>query len=711
MASVTASIADFHLDSEWTVKSGAVTSQPTTVTATKQVTISGIPSGDKVTSAALTAATGNPLTGGTLKINGASAALNSSVSIDLSITGNGTYTVTFTFKANGSGSMSDGRHFATLSITGATVTVVHETPVDPEPDPDPETYIESEKLICVYPKKETSFLSNGTAVLEPVSCVVREVAAGEYELEMDHPLDPYGKWTLLTDEAVIRAPVPPTEIPEVTIPAVSVWQVKSGITTPLYSKLPSYTSSGSPMDTIARNPTAYLWDSGRLYKGGAYCTVSTGGTGYDVYIALAAMPAGISPTMDPPDYNYHWSRVGHISNGRPDTGSGGVYDPGKIAETLQGGEMITKIADYNGTYMQVRSLRSVVGYVAIADCELTADAATGQVIPARSIKTQLFRIYEHGSDEDTGLYHVKARHISYDFTGNSLFDCQIEEADPASAVAIMQGALMFDDDRLIACDITGEKVSADWSFHNPVIALLDPENGLAKKLQARIIRDNKDYFILDNSNPRQGVTLEYGNNLTGVEWNSNIDKVVNRVVPIAGDGDGGYVYLDELFIDSGAADEFAVVRTQILHCDYSVGDKMKMPDGTEKTLTREDVIEKMRTDARDRFDRDSADASLFTLDVEFVLLGDTEEFRQYRGLQTLCLYDRVKVKTRTGVDASVQMTGYEWDCIRRRYNSASFGRVYAAMNRGVYGWQMPSNSITYTKLSAGLISKLKGSAE
>ena len=63
-------------------------------------------------------------------------------------------------------------------------------------------------MICVYDKTNTAFEANGNAVLTPISCTVRQVAGGNYELTMTHPIDPDGKWAHLVPDAIVRAPIP-----------------------------------------------------------------------------------------------------------------------------------------------------------------------------------------------------------------------------------------------------------------------------------------------------------------------------------------------------------------------------------------------------------------------------------------------------------------------------------------------------------------------
>ena len=63
-------------------------------------------------------------------------------------------------------------------------------------------------MICVYDIGNTAYDRNGDVVLLPTDCSIRMVAGGNYDMTLEHPMDPDGKWMHLKEEAVIRAPVP-----------------------------------------------------------------------------------------------------------------------------------------------------------------------------------------------------------------------------------------------------------------------------------------------------------------------------------------------------------------------------------------------------------------------------------------------------------------------------------------------------------------------
>ena len=119
----------------------------------------------------------------------------------------------------------------------------------------------------------------------------------------------------------------------------------------------------------------------------------------------------------------------------------------------------------------------------------------------------------------------------------------------------------------------------------------------------------------------------------------------------------------------------------------------------------------MLKEAQEKFSVDKVDVPTFTLDVNFMLIGDTEEYKQYRGLQIVNLYDEVRIQTgQSGITATEQVIGYEWDCLVKRYNRISIGKLNSIRFR-IPGYQMKNGSITYEKLSQGLLNKLAQRSE
>lgn len=63
-------------------------------------------------------------------------------------------------------------------------------------------------MIKTYKSDETNFDSLGLGALQPTDCTVEEELNGLFELEMDHPFDPGGKYKRIENENLIMAPTP-----------------------------------------------------------------------------------------------------------------------------------------------------------------------------------------------------------------------------------------------------------------------------------------------------------------------------------------------------------------------------------------------------------------------------------------------------------------------------------------------------------------------
>lgn len=700
------SIQDFDLTSFWTNSGGAIVYGPTVASASKSIVVSGIPEGSTPTAAAFSASFGSPYTGtDQLKVNNQSVGLGQqSVPLTATSSGNGTYTVNFLFQALGLASLSDGDHSGTVLVSNPTVTITYTVTEEEEEEEEAEEALEANTAaqIAVFAKDATDFTTNGLAVLSPFSALVHEVAGGEYSLTLEHPMDANGKWALLTEEMLIRCPVPEKWTPKITMPAAALWQV-TATTTPLYSVLPTWTKAETPVDEIRKNPTNWEWRTGVEYPAGYYVTFQNG-IWVSRYVNSSVYPG----------YTDAWEFVTDVSISGGSTPSDEyIYDPGTVAETLSQGETVTFVADYNGTYMRVRSLRGVTGYVNRSDCAQTGSASGQTVIQPRHIVAQVFRIKTVQVNHDIRTVSVYCEHLSYDFGANRLYDCQMDSVSPATAIGILQGATVNPDSRIIATPLTEPAITADWSWGSPLSSLLDPDSGLVPQLRAQLVRDNADFFILFNGAPAAGTPLRYGQNLQGVSWNRAMENVITRVIPRGTQADGSTLLLPEVFVDSDNINDFALIYTEVLDCGCQVGSTVKQADGTEKTLSLSDCYTIMRTKAQNRFAVDQADAVTVQVKVQPLLLGDTEEYAQYKGLTALHLYDAVPISVPSAsFSATAQVSEYTWDAApgRRRYTSIVLGQVFSFGGRTVAGYNLADGAIDYRKLSPGTIKKIRSLA-
>lgn len=332
------------------------------------------------------------------------------------------------------------------------------------------------------------------------------------------------------------------------------------------------------------------------------------------------------------------------------------------------------------------------------------------IVPAEQATEQCFRIYSVAVDTANHEVAVEARHISYDFMGNMCGRLPTQMGTyVVNALAKMRNALFTPDDRILATNITRRVNLGDRSFVNPIKFLLDPEYGLVQRARARLVRDNNDFYLLGNDEPAdRGYEIAYGKNMTGISWSKSTDEVITRIVPLGEDADGKTLLLPEKWMDSPRIGEYPVVHTGTL--TVSDAKEVVVDEDDEETpseditpMSKEECYALMRQAVADEFAK-GCDLPDLTLEIDFIHIGDTEEYRQYRNLERVFLYDLVRIRhAPTGFVAKAQVSGYEWNALTRRYNSITVGNVFAVESSAVAGYQLTEGAVTATKIAPGSV--------
>lgn len=720
-------ISNFSLASTWSNNaSGAIVSGPSLAAQTIAVSVEGIVVGSRIQSVLIRATTGNT-TGGARVLDvhfsdfeGEPARMTPQTENEVGLTSenilteDGTYNLVFRFQDNGRTGMSEGTHTQSMTFSSVSLVVKYLTDVQPTPGPIPPprpTRTDApENAITLHDGLTRGLI----AVLHPSECVITEEAGGEYELSMTYPMD--GVWREIVPERIIRAPVPHMHIDAVMAQSVTMWEVTpvDGTTkVPLWKIVPTvYTKKNSGAESVTG---LFNWDSTKSYTAGWHVI-------YQSRVYVCAHDTGTShiPPVGAEQSGYYWSYVSTVEEYAEQHSQGGgtiVRTAGEKIEDLNEGTKMVKLGDLDQKYMLVRATTGKMGYIEKAKCTELQESSSidTTIIPEHDIKRQYFRIYGTSISSDDHTVTVNARHISYDADMLRLKECATVEASAAIAVQMLQqcyimtAASMQDEDisaedRIIATDITDGKITADWSWASPISAICDPESGIVSQVRARLIRDNDDILILSNDRTTNGAVIKYGVNLIGVTVSVDNSELVTRIIPVGKAEDDSKLYLPESYMDSEHIYDYPLIRYEVLEVSAKVGQEVEQPDSMEKKkYTDEDVFAKMREEGQKRYDKDFCDLPQMTVDVEFLLLGDTEEYRQYRGLQRLNLYDLVRVQhEQMGIDVALQVSGYEWDAIMRRYNGITLGNPWEYGSGTVSGYQIGSRAISERALSPGL---------
>jgi hypothetical protein len=120
-------------------------------------------------------------------------------------------------------------------------------------------------------------------------------------------------------------------------------------------------------------------------------------------------------------------------------------------------------------------------------------------------------------------------------------------------------------------------------------------------------------------------------------------------------------------------------------------DEIKIDEST----TYEQACAMLRLAVQKLYNEKHIDEPFFNYEVGFMFLGDTEEYKQFKGLLNLNLGDRLKIKhQRLNIDLNGRMIAYEFNCLTKKYNKIELGTIKKDINMTI---KQTVSSINYTK--------------
>lgn len=534
-------------------------------------------------------------------------------------------------------------------------------------------------MICVFDAGNENYEGNGDTVLMPTECRHTQAAAGRYDLTITHPLDPYGKWTHIVEEAIIRAPVP-----EETIETAY-----SGMDVDVYT----VNGNGTALRSGASEPvqiTYSAWAAANDYSVGDKVTFAYGINHKNYQCVKFDAEDTIGRNRLPPSSSW-WAPIADMTSGAP------------VLLTMKAGTELYFVEDAGSGWYKMSTRYGMEGYVKSSQVTYSRHLTPSETQP-RTIRTQLFRIRTVNIDSKNRTVTATAEHVSYDMRGVLVKGVKISRRNPAQSLAWIEEGCMMGYPGTIATDMTSDddgSYTGEFNGKNLVYALLDPDKGMVGSFGAMFRRDNWDVFVMRKTETDRGFRLRYGKNMLGVTWNRKSDSLVTRVVPVAKAADGSDFFLDNdgaQWVDSEYIDDYPVIRMEWLRVNGQVG----KDDGTESATnwTETTLRAEMQRRAEERFSVDKADRVIHEVTVDFEQLGDTEEYRTLKGLETALMYDKVLVINETvGLSVSAEVVEIEYDCIREKIRALKLSNVNAYGGKNVAGFNVINNSITGDKLT------------
>ena len=323
-----------------------------------------------------------------------------------------------------------------------------------------------------------------------------------------------------------------------------------------------------------------------------------------------------------------------------------------------------------------------------------------------TITPQIFRIYETTKNLDS--ITVSARHITYDLNYDICHWLVGAENSVSLQYAINQilACGYTDTSRFnVYTNVANEKIGGRYRAKTIIGAYLDSEDGVCAQYNVCMVRDNHDMYFLHDPGINRGVRLQYSKNLTGITFKSSDDEVITRIVPIGEYENGLELGIGDTvatqYIDTPNASKYPIKHVCYYKCDNA---KVGQKDTNGGKVTIEIARARMRKQAQELIDN-GCDVPKIEMEVEFINLGDTVEYAQYKNLENAFLFDYVLVQHPDfDIDVTARIVEINWDCLLDRMDSVQIGSVGETIaNTGVASWQIPTG-FSGSKIGNGTIS-------
>jgi phage minor structural protein len=363
-----------------------------------------------------------------------------------------------------------------------------------------------------------------------------------------------------------------------------------------------------------------------------------------------------------------------------------------VISTYKNGSEVIVLSTSNSSWYEVTAPDGCRGYMmsrylVYVRTEGKTSGVAAQFVKAKQLRDQPFRIYR----VTPTLTEVKvyARHIFYDLLDNMIYSYKPSgSVAGAAAASAVLSQCQSDHKFTMHSDLSAKQKEIAFENTNPIEAILGDE-GIISKYKAELARDWYDVYLVQRVGKDTDVEIRQGKNLLGVSYDIDESGVVTRIVPTGEDDDGNILYLPEKYIDSGNAGAYAHMKWGHL----PVSDAKESDD-----MSRNAVYAKLRQAANEEFDN-GCDLPTVTLDVDFINVDDTAEYKDFRILHSIYLGDSVRVVVpKLGLTVALRMTQYTYDCLLKKYTKCTLGSA----TEGVEG-----SLVSASQLAAGSIGNIK----
>ncbi|NOW93081.1 phage minor structural protein [Clostridium beijerinckii] len=172
---------------------------------------------------------------------------------------------------------------------------------------------------------------------------------------------------------------------------------------------------------------------------------------------------------------------------------------------------------------------------------------------------------------------------------------------------------------------------------NLLSAIIGSENSVLSEYGGEFIVSNETIDIVDQRGEDNGVVIEYGKNISSIKETIDLTDLATVLIPKSGD-----YRLPEYQIVSPNAGAYEKKYYRDVELNLNIWDGTNTKD--EKQITIEEAYKIMRDTCNKMFSEDKVDQITFNYVIDFIELSKTEEYKNYKALESVNLGDMVYIK-------------------------------------------------------------------
>ncbi|WP_347401395.1 phage tail spike protein [Clostridium beijerinckii] len=184
---------------------------------------------------------------------------------------------------------------------------------------------------------------------------------------------------------------------------------------------------------------------------------------------------------------------------------------------------------------------------------------------------------------------------------------------------------------------TNTNVILEVKEGNLLSAIIGSENSVLSEYGGEFIVSNDTIDIVDQRGEDNGVVIEYGKNISSIKETIDLTDLATVLIPKSGD-----YRLPEYQIVSSNAGAYEKKYYRDVELNLNIWDGTNTKD--EKQITIEEAYKIMRDTCNKMFNEDKVDQITFSYVIDFIELSKTEEYKNYKALESVNLGDTVYIK-------------------------------------------------------------------